>query len=143
MAINKIDENDVKTFYNSASMNDYEKAAVKSAVYPGQGTPLGLAYCSLKLNGEAGELAEHVGKAMRDDGLIQVDWDNGCALPYFDILTFERRNLIIKEAGDCLWYIAAICRELDVPLSFVAAQNLEKLMDRQERNKLQGSGDER
>lgn len=115
-----------------ATLDEYQAAAVLSAIYPGQGTPLGLAYVGLKLNGEAGETAEHIGKAMRDDHYIE-----------FEYLTAERRSLLIKELGDVLWYVAAAARELGVSLGFVAQQNIEKLIDRAARNRLQGSGDER
>ena len=120
----------------------YQELASGSAFYPGQGTALGLLYCALKLNGEAGELAEHVGKAMRDDGLT-YDVADGMGNYQFNNLTPERRTLIIKEIGDNLWYLSALCRELGINLSTAAIHNLDKLADRQARNRLQGSGDER
>lgn len=146
MPINKIDPKDVDAFATvldiqpSNLMNEYQRISSKSAIYPGQGAPMGLIYCSLKLNGEAGELAEHVGKAMRDDGLL-----DGVAEGVIDFtdLSDARKMHIIKEVGDCLWYLGAICRELDISLGAVAYINLCKLMDRQERDALQGSGDDR
>lgn len=127
-------------------MDEYQKVATKSAFYPGQGTALGLAYVALKLNGEAGEFAEHVGKAMRDDELVEDGYrDEATALPCIvpGELTPERKVLLIKEAGDVLWYLSAICNELGVTLSDVAYGNLVKLCDRGERDALQGSGDTR
>ena len=67
--INTITAADVAYVEAIGTLDAYQAAATKTAIYPGQGTPLGLAYCALKLNGEAGEFAEHVGKAMRDDAL--------------------------------------------------------------------------
>ncbi len=135
------------------SIDYYQTIATKSAIYPGIKTPLGLAYVALKLNGEAGELAEHVGKAMRDDGYIQQFTQGSDTQPkgtgpipaiFLDgKLTPERRKAIIKEIGDVLWYLAAACNELGITLSEAALTNLEKLCDRGERGKLQGSGDER
>lgn len=147
MTINRITRKDVQGFREDRSLHNYQRVATKSAIYPGQGTALGLAYCGLKLNGEAGELAEHAGKAMRDDGLIATQpYDGNPDNPIVAImgeLTPERHALIVKECGDVLWYISAICNELGVSLSEVAAVNLDKLCDRGERDALQGSGDNR
>lgn len=88
----------------------------------------GIMYCALKLNGEAGEVAEKVGKALRDDR---------------SLITDERRLALIIELGDVLWYIANLADELSVSLDEVARQNLNKLADRKARNVLHGSGDNR
>lgn len=145
MPINQIDENDIAAFAGDPNFDRYQKAATKSAIYPGQGTSLGLSYCALKLNGEAGELAEHVGKAMRDDNLIPygINNDGEHLADLSASLTKERRALIIKEIGDCLWYLSALCNELGITLGYAALMNLDKLFDRQKRNKLQGGGDNR
>jgi NTP pyrophosphatase (non-canonical NTP hydrolase) len=145
--INQLNRGDVGYFadylktYSGGSLDLYQETATKSAIYPGQGTSLGLMYVALKLNGEAGELAEHVGKAMRDDGLtVPIGFGNGVE---FEMLTEARRALIIKEVGDVLWYLSAACNELGISLSKAALTNLQKLADRSERDALRGSGDER
>lgn len=152
MSVNKITRADVKLYKDVCENPDYDtldfyqRIATKSAIYPGQGTPLGLAYVALKLNGEAGELAEHVGKAMRDDNLLPRSKDPEYDGDYAELdgqLTPERRTLIIKEIGDVLWYLSAACNELGISLSEAALINLEKLCDRSERDALRGSGDER
>lgn len=82
----------------------------------------------LGLVGEAGETADKIKKILRDkDGVVSL----------------EDKSLIIKELGDTLWYVAAISRYLDVPLSDVASANIDKLESRKNRNKLHGEGDER
>ncbi len=150
MPINRLNRSDVVDFRfkceTTINMLDmYQQIATKNAVYPGKGTPLGLIYVALKGAGEAGEFAEHVGKAMRDDSLLPVHYND--QIDYLDLsqgeLTPERKELLIKEAGDELWYLAAKCNELGISLSDVALANLEKLLDRAERNALQGSGDTR
>jgi len=123
-------EKECKGFSNA--LNLYQRLATGTAIYPGQGSPLGLIYVALKCAGEAGEFAEHVGKAMRDDGFAGDE-----------ILTPERRALLIKEIGDELWYLAAKCNELDTTLSEAALINVNKLRDRQTRGTLRGSGDNR
>lgn len=152
--INRITRDDLQTFAASRlgegnALDLYQRIATKSAFYPGQGTALGLIYAGLKLNGEAGEFAEHVGKAMRDDKLVATISEDGCEqlrAPsgfFAGHLTQERRISLTKEAGDVLWYLSTICNELGIALSDVAHGNLTKLCDRGERDKLQGSGDDR
>ena len=82
----------------------------------------------LGLVGEAGETADKIKKLIRDKDGVASDTD---------------REMIVKELGDTLWYIASIARYLDVSLSDVAEGNLEKLESRWQRNKLHGEGDER
>lgn len=148
--INRITREDVAHFKDWTDptipnpLDLYQQIATKSAIYPGQGTALGLAYVALKLNGEAGEFADHVGKAMRDDGFIPCSNVPGSDIAILNReLTDERRALIIKEIGDCLWYLSAACNELGITLSEAAAENLRKLCDRTERDALRGSGDDR
>lgn len=82
----------------------------------------------LGLVGEAGETADKIKKLIRDkDGAVSD----------------EDKELVTKELGDTLWYIASIARYLDVSLSDVAEGNLEKLESRWQRGKLHGEGDER
>lgn len=165
-AINELDKASIEEFETAISLiafnsfDRYQEIASGSAIYPGSGTPLGLVYCALKLNGEAGELAEHMGKALRDDNLLGefLDAEEASPFPVEVIravgarkvysypsyeMKSERRELLLKEIGDCLWYLAALCRELNTTLSAVALLNLRKLYDRQQRNKLSGSGDNR
>jgi NTP pyrophosphatase (non-canonical NTP hydrolase) len=117
------------------TLNGYQYASTSTAVYPGRGSFWGLIYASLQGAAEAGEFAGKTAKLLRDDG----------AMPYTlqSELNPAKRELMIKEIGDELWYIAAKCNELGVTLENVARQNLVKLADRQARGKLRGSGDER
>ena len=123
-------------------LNDYQKAATDTAIYPGRGTAIGMAYVALKMNGEAGEFAEHVGKAIRDDSFLTDPGKEGCFLSG-EQLTNERHALLVKEVGDVLWYLAAACNELGIDMNDAAKINLEKLRSRKERGALSGSGDNR
>jgi NTP pyrophosphatase (non-canonical NTP hydrolase) len=122
------------------TFEEYESESLKTAIYPGQGNPLGLMYVALKMNGEAGELAEHVGKSLRDDALVEPFERYAVS---FNTLTEERRELLVKEVGDVLWYLSAAARELGTDLSSIAGKNIAKLRDREQRGKLGGSGDNR
>lgn len=144
-AINKITAEDVERFMDDPSLDQYQHIALKSAIYPGKGTALGLMYVSLKGCGEAGEFAEHVGKAMRDDEFargLHVHLD-GSVSRELTAMHRDRREKLIKEVGDQLWYLAAKCHELGITLGYAAGVNLEKLCDRADRGVLQGSGDDR
>jgi NTP pyrophosphatase (non-canonical NTP hydrolase) len=106
-------------------LSDYQRLSRRTAEYPREAW---LAYPALGLAGEAGEVAEHAKKAIRDDG---------------GSVTEERRAAIAKELGDVLWYVAQIASELGLELEDIAQGNLDKLLSRQRRGVLSGSGDER
>ena len=142
--INKITDADVERFRMSIvgghnALDEYQQIATKTAIYPGNGTPLGLIYAALKGAGEAGEFAEHVGKAMRDDSFGQCTQPDGDHVE----LTPDRKEKLIKEIGDQLWYLSAKCNELGISLSAAALINLQKLNGRSKAGTLGGSGDDR
>ncbi len=156
--INKVNAEDVKTFRESitfwpedkangamSDMDHYQMLAVRSAIYPGKGTPFGLMYAALGL-GEAGEVQNKVKKAFRDDGVINFTHSSASGHTYvvdFDVITEERKLAIMKEIGGNLWYIAAMCDELDTTIGEVMAMNLEEIASRSERGTLSGDGDNR
>jgi NTP pyrophosphatase (non-canonical NTP hydrolase) len=86
-----------------------------------------LSYDGLGL-GESGEVQGKIKKIIRDSG---------------GVITSEATNEIKKELGDVLWYIASMCDNLGITLKDVATGNIEKLQDRNKRNVLEGSGDNR
>ncbi len=88
---------------------------------------MGLAYTANGL-GEVGEVQGKIKKILRDNG---------------GTITNEHKTEIKKEIGDCLWYLAAMCNELEISLQDAAEENLEKLLSRKERGVLTGSGDNR
>jgi NTP pyrophosphatase (non-canonical NTP hydrolase) len=106
-------------------LSEYQRLSRRTAEYPREAW---LTYPALGLAGEAGEVAEHAKKVIRDDGGEVTD---------------ERRTAMTKELGDVLWYVAQLASELDLQLEEIAQVNLEKLLSRQQRGVLSGSGDER
>jgi NTP pyrophosphatase (non-canonical NTP hydrolase) len=103
------------------SMDEYQQEALLTAIYP---KDRGLEYLALKLCGEAGEVAEKIGKSIRDNKPL------------------DDRDMA-KELGDVLWYVANLAQYLGYDLSEIAEMNLTKLKDRQARGVLGGSGDNR
>jgi len=85
-------------------------------------------YPTLGLVNEAGEVAGKIKKIFRDKK------------GEFDTKDIEDLK---DELGDVLWYFTQMCSILGLSIEEVAERNLDKLLDRQERNKIKGSGDNR
>jgi NTP pyrophosphatase (non-canonical NTP hydrolase) len=109
----------------AVELSEYQHLSRRTAGYP-RGARL--TYPALGLAGEAGEVAEHAKKIIRDDGGIVSD---------------ARRAAMAAELGDVLWYVAQLATELDLRLDEIAQGNLEKLLSRQRRGVLSGDGDDR
>ena len=104
------------------NFNDYQKRAIKTAIYP---TDYRMVYPALGLAGESGEVCEKVKKHLRGDDSPNL------------------RKDIEKELGDVLWYVANLASDLGLHLDNIATKNIDKLRDRQRRNVLHGEGDDR
>ena len=104
---------------------EYQTETAKTAIYPSE---IGLAYVTLGLAGEAGEIANKVKKIYRDKK---------------GILDQETRDTLQAEIGDVLWYVSQLCTELNISLDDSAQDNIQKLTSRKERGKLTGNGDNR
>jgi NTP pyrophosphatase (non-canonical NTP hydrolase) len=59
------------------------------------------------------------------------------------VMTDERLQALAGELGDVLWYVAQVATEAGLDLEAIARANLDKLLSRQERGVLSGSGDSR
>lgn len=103
------------------TLNEYQKGAEKTAVYP---TKHALEYLTLGLSSEVGELNGKVAKYYRKDGVYP-------------------RGEVLSELGDVLWFVSELARVHNTTLQTLAENNLAKLSDRQERGVLKGSGDNR
>lgn len=109
------------------NFNEYQQQARQTAIYPGKDEG-NITYPSLGLAGEAGEVCEKVKKIIRDHEGHVSD---------------EQRETLKKELGDVLWYVASLAAELELDMDSIARTNINKLLSRQQRNQLHGSGDER
>jgi NTP pyrophosphatase (non-canonical NTP hydrolase) len=109
------------------TLDEYQKEALVTAVFTDDSFK-DLAHWVFGITGEAGEIAEKIKKIIRDkDG----------------ILSAEDKQELIKEMGDVLWYLAVLAKHLDCDFDEVGKRNISKLRDRQKRNKIHGSGDNR
>ena len=107
------------------NLNEYQEAALKTAIYPNDGK---VNYLALAICGEAGELADKVKKILRDkDG---------------EYKEADKRALAL-ELGDIMWYAANLSSVLGYSLSEIAELNIAKIAGRVERGPIHGVGDNR
>ena len=87
----------------------------------------GLMYLIPGLAAEAGEVAGVYAKFLRDANR--------------ELNPIQEQ--MMKELGDCLWFVASIAKLYNVKLSDIAKMNIEKLEGRLQRGTIGGSGDDR
>ena len=109
-----------------SDFDNYQRATKMTAKYP---PPQALEYLSLGIASEAGEVAGKMKKWIRDGDrkMTREEWVQAMS----------------SEIGDVLWYTARLADELDLNLSQIAEDNMNKLLDRKARGVLGGSGDNR
>ncbi len=108
-------------------LNEYQKKAISTAVYPKK---YKIIYPAIGVGDEAGEVLGKVKKWMRgDDGKGKM--------------STERKEALIHELGDVLWYLAVLADDLDTSLDDIAKANVNKLQLRKKKGKLKGDGDKR
>ena len=100
-------------------LSQYTEHASDFAHYPGVGTHSAgeISYLTIALVGEAGELANDLKKALRDEKLGD---ESRCLTP-------ERRDNMLGELGDVLWYASQLAGALGSSLDEVAKTNVAKL----------------
>ena len=152
-------------------INEYQKLAKSTAIYPNIGN--NLLYPVFGLAGEVGELQDKIVKlivkseyrlldkksnipplviteilrtnaelGLAQNRLKKLIRDHGIVIKdYFSSLSPEEKQQLIDELGDIGWYWALSSDELKVMLSDVAQRNITKLAERKAKNKIQGSGE--
>lgn len=118
--------------FEELTLDQYQAGACDFAFYTGH-----TVYPALGLAGEAGEVADKVKKLMRDD-LVDFSADDAILQ-----MPADKARAIALELGDVLWYIANLANDIGYSLEEIAEMNLEKLRDRDDRQVLSGSGDNR
>jgi hypothetical protein len=101
------------------TLNQFQKDAYGTAVYPGKGGKAGIEYVLFGALGELGELANKYKKILRRE-------DN----PY------KHRELLMDEGADAIWYILAFFKELGYTFEEAAQYNLAKLAARMQAGEL-------
>ncbi len=108
------------------TLNEYQARALKTAANKTKHNEL--FHLLLGLVGEAGEISQKMKKIVRDNNSDEAKID---------------RDDLKKELGDVLWYTAVLAAYFDIQLEDVAQDNIDKLVSRQRRGVIGGSGDNR
>ena len=80
----------------------------KRTINPINTTDLNILEASMGMSGEAGEVTDAIKKVYFQGHRLDIDE-------------------IVKEMGDCLWYIALLCTALNIEMEEVAEKNIDKL----------------
>ena len=112
------------------TLEEYQKQAMTTCMASSEN----FSYMFLNLVGEVGEFASKVAKAIRKNQISVV---------YNEIVGTTDDEELQKEAGDILWQLSGLCTVMGWDLEDIAQQNLDKLASRQQRNVIDGSGDNR
>lgn len=107
------------------TFEEYTEKALATSICPEN---MDVIYPLIGLTGETGEVAEKIKKVYRDNN---GEFTEGIKLQ------------IMKEIGDCLWYINKLAADLGYTLEDAAKINLEKCYTRRANNTLHGDGDNR
>lgn len=105
----------------------YQSWTEETAIYPDEFPAFvdaGLVYTTMGLNDEAGEVLGKLKKAIREDDETYLSG-------------------MRDELSDVCWYLARVHDELDWDLEETFEVNQRKLMDRADRDVLEGEGDDR
>jgi NTP pyrophosphatase (non-canonical NTP hydrolase) len=113
------------------TFDEYQEAATKTANHPGCSE---VWYPALGLAGASGAVVNQAQKILRDDRFRTFTPPS---------ITDERRAAVRKEIGGVMWYVAALCTDLNLNLGDVCRENIAILASRQERGTLKGGGDNR
>ena len=92
--------------------NEYQERIKPTELWP---KTMGPSYPIIGLSGEVGEVANEIKKMYRDD----------CGE-----LTYKRKQKIIEEMGDVLWYLASLASSLHLELENIAQVSLNKVENR-------------
>ena len=118
------------------TLNEYQKKAMRTCLP----TSENFSYMFLNLVGEVGEFASKIAKHIRKEKAVIND--NRFIIKRFNV-TKEEQEELKKELGDVLWQLSGLCSVMGWSLNDIAQQNLDKLASRQQRNVIEGNGDNR
>lgn len=120
------------------TLNEYQEKAMTTCLP----TSKNWSYMFLNLVGEVGEFASKVAKHIRKEKAY-IDANYLSTERGDKYISNEEIQDLEKEAGDILWQLSGLCSVMGWSLEDVAQQNLDKLASRQQRNVIEGNGDNR
>lgn len=107
----------------STNFNKYQADTRQTAIYPKEEC---IEYLLFGIVSECGELAGAYKKLLRGD------------YSYDDF-----KDKMYYEIGDVLWYLSRLADDLELWMDDIADANMDKLLDRADRDVIHGDGDER
>lgn len=116
-------------------LNEYQNRAMTTCM----ASSANFCYMFLNLVGEVGEFASKVAKFIRKGKAVS---DRNRLLMHRGV-TDEDLDGLRKEAGDILWQLSGLCSVMGWSLEEIARENLDKLASRQQRDVIDGNGDDR
>ena len=125
------------------TLEEYQKRAMTTCMASSEN----FSYMFLNLVGEVGEFASKVAKGIRKGRFainlsdLDVVWNKADEQEEEELRQMNQE--LQKEAGDILWQLSGLCTVMGWNLEDIAQQNLDKLASRQQRNVIDGSGDNR
>lgn len=125
------------------TLEEYQKQAMTTCMASSEN----FSYMFLNLVGEVGEFASKVAKSIRKGKFainlsdLDVVWNKADEQEEEELRQMNQE--LQKEAGDILWQLSGLCSVMGWKLEDIAQQNLDKLASRQQRNVIDGSGDNR
>ena len=120
------------------TLNEYQRRAMTTCMDSCDN----FAYMFLNLVGEIGEFASKVAKHIRKEKAM-VDYNSFITECGDNAMTQQDIADLRKEAGDCLWQLAGLCKVMGWTLEEVGRENLAKLADRKARGVIDSNGDNR
>lgn len=130
------DKKEPKQIIHIMTLNEYQKCAMSTCMP----TCNNVAYMLTGLTAEVGEVNDKIAKAIRK-GWINID---GNGIKYnCEECSADFKAELVKEIGDCLWFVAGLAECMGETLHSIAKGNIEKLASRKERGVIDGNGDNR
>lgn len=120
------------------TLNEYQRRAMTTCMDSCDN----FSYMFLNLVGEVGELASKVAKHIRKEKTM-IDSNHLITERGNNALSEDEVADLRKEAGDCFWQLAGLCKVMGWSLEEVARENLGKLADRKARGVIDSNGDNR
>ena len=107
------------------TLNEYQKRAMSTCLPACEN----IVYMLNGFTAEVGEFNDKVAKWVRK-GIARID--NNCLVfnTSDEAIVEDYRHELIKELGDCAWFIAGLAMVLGVPLDDVCQININKLAAR-------------
>lgn len=123
---------------SNLTCNDYQEKAMSTCLP----SCANFVYMLNGLTAEVGEINDKVAKWVRKC-IARIDNNKLVFNTSDEAVRDDYVAELVKEIGDCAWFLAGLSKMLGVDFEDVCQGNLDKLADRQKRGVIDGNGDNR